>query len=53
MKNNNSKIEPLIKKVVKKVVEGEEAGWPPGCATLLFQPQRPMRVTEKEEKIHQ
>ena len=51
MKDNNAKIETMIKNVVKKVVEGEERGWPPGCATLLYQPQRPMRVTEKEEKI--
>lgn len=53
MKDNNSKIETMIKSVVRKVVEGEESGWPPGCATLLYQPQRPVRENEKEEKMHQ
>lgn len=46
MKNNNAKIETMIKNVVKKVVEGEERGWPPGCATLLFQPERPEQKKE-------
>ena len=46
MKDNHSKIETMIKKIVNKVVEGEERGWPPGCATLLYQPERPERQSE-------
>lgn len=47
MKDNNAKIETMIKNVVKKVVDGEESGWPPGCATLLYQPARPRQLDEK------
>ena len=46
MKENNSKIDTMIKIVVTKVVEGEERGWPPGCATLLYQPERPKHQHE-------
>ena len=46
MNDNNSKIDTMIKKIVNKVVEGEERGWPPGCTTLLYQPERPERKSE-------
>ena len=49
MMENNSKMDIMIKKIVNKVVEGEERGWPPGCATLLYQPERPKRVDEKKD----
>lgn len=47
MKESSSKIDTMIKNVVNKVVEVEEQGWPPGCATLLYQPVRPGRQDEK------
>lgn len=46
MKEGNSTIDTMIKNVVNKVVEGEERGWPPGCATLLYQPERPKQQNE-------
>lgn len=47
MKDSSSKIDTMIKIVVNKVVEAEEQGWPPGCATLLYQPVRPSQQDEK------
>ena len=49
MKESNSKIDTMIKIVINKVVEGEARGWPPGCATLLYQPERPAEPSDKKE----
>lgn len=48
MKESNSKMDTMIKIIVNKVVENEANGWPPGCATLLYQPERPEQKQEKE-----
>lgn len=46
MKETKSQMDTIIKIIVNKVVEGEERGWPPGCATLLYQPERPEQKKE-------
>ena len=48
---NNSKMDKMIRKIVGKVVEGEERGWPPGCATLLYQPERPKQENEAGRNV--
>ena len=49
MKENNTKVSNVIKSIVNKIVDGEVNGWPPGCATLLYQPERPVKPSEKKE----
>lgn len=46
MKQGDSKMDTMIKIVVNKVAEDEKRGWPPGCATLLYQPERPKQQNE-------
>lgn len=43
MKKENEKLEGIMKKVVKHMVNTELYGWPPQCASFLYQPIRPPR----------
>lgn len=44
MKKVNKKLELVVKKVVNHMVDSELYGWPPQCASFLYQPVRPKRV---------
>lgn len=41
MKKTNKKLETVVKKVVNHMVDKELYGWPPQCASFLYQPVRP------------
>lgn len=44
MKKVNKKLELVVKKVVNHMVDSELYGWPPQCASFLYQPVRPKRA---------
>ncbi len=48
MRKENEKIQKAIKKVVNHIIEVEEYGWPPQCATFLYQPIRPRKRAEPD-----
>ena len=44
MKKTSKKAESVVKKAVNHMVDVELYGWPPQCATFLYQPTRPQRA---------
>ena len=44
MKKTSKKAESIVKKTVNHMVDVELYGWPPQCATFLYQPTRPQRA---------
>lgn len=56
MKKVNKKLELVVKKVVNHMVDSELYGWPPQCASFLYQPVRPKRAgklaSQGNEKVH-
>lgn len=46
MKKANKKLEPIVRKVVNHMVDSELYGWPPQCASFLYQPVRPKRANK-------
>lgn len=56
MKKQNVKLEGIMKKAVKHVVDTELYGWPPQCASFLYQPVRPPKsgkaLSCSIEKLH-
>lgn len=54
MKENNSKVNVLLKKIVTRIADHEADGWPPECALIMYQPVRPTEVsdiTEHDSKV--
>ena len=43
MKKQTVKLEGIMKKAVKHMVDTQLYGWPPQCASFLYQPLRPQR----------
>lgn len=56
MKKLNTTVETLMKKAVNHMVDTELDGWPPQCATFLYQPVRPEKtekaLSHNEENLH-
>ena len=50
MNTLNKEMEKLLKKAINQLAEKEAEGWPPECATFLFQPTRPQK-DEHNEKV--
>ena len=44
------KLENMAAKKVNDMVKAEAGGWPPVCLGMTYQPERPARIEEKEEK---
>ena len=52
MNTLNKEMEKLFKKAINQLAEKEAEGWPPECATFLFQPIRPQKDEQnKHENI--
>lgn len=47
MKKHIHTIEGVTKYIVKKIVDQEIYGWPPQCATIYFQPVRPLKTRKR------
>lgn len=44
MRKQNAKIEQIMKKTIKHMVDTQIYEWPPQCSAFLYQPTRPRRT---------
>lgn len=47
----NEKIKKAISKVVEEIIDWDMYEWPPGCAYILYQPERPETINNEENKL--
>lgn len=44
------KVKAIVTNTIGYTIENEEYGWPPGCSSWIFQPERPKVDIKKEDK---
>lgn len=51
MKKINQTVESVVSKAVNHMIDTELYGWPPQCASFLYQPVRPRKGNKNAPKI--
>lgn len=51
MKKQNAKIDQIMKKAIKHMVDGQIYEWPPQCSAFLYQPIRPKKLDKDKPHI--
>lgn len=47
MNVNKGSLNQLLRKIISRMIRNDATGWPPDCATLLYQPKRPCQQNPK------
>lgn len=48
MKITKEKIKEVTSKIIEDIIDEDMLEWPPGCATYIYQPERPDNETIPE-----